>query len=123
MSVCRSVLATLALASLGAAPLSSTQSPASFPTAEMMTVGVYYYPEAWPHEQWERDLANIRKHGFEFVHMAEFAWAFMEPQDGRFDFEWLERAVRLAAGSETQLRTDPAGSRPPGLLTWMVAII
>ena len=44
MSVYRSLLATLALASLGAAPVSSTQSPASFPTAEMMTVGVYLLP-------------------------------------------------------------------------------
>ena len=117
MSVCRSVLATAALASLGAAPVSSTQSPASFPTAEMMTVGVYYYPEAWPREQWERDFANIRKHGFEFVHMAEFAWAFMEPQEGRFDFEWLERAVRLAAAQGLKVVLCTPSATPPAWLT------
>ena len=117
MSVCRSVLATIALASFGAAPVSSTQSPASFPKAEMMTVGVYYYPEAWPREQWERDFANIRKHGFEFVHMAEFAWAFMEPQEGRFDFEWLERAVRLAAAQGLKVVLCTPSATPPAWLT------
>ncbi len=35
--------------------------------------------------------------GFEFTHFAEFAWAFLEPSDGRFDFGWLDRAVDLAA--------------------------
>ena len=117
MSVCRSVLATLALAALGTAPVSSTQSPASFPAGEMMTVGVSYYPEAWPPEQWERDFANIRKHGFEFVHMSEFAWAFMEPQEGRFDFEWLERAVRLAAAQGLKVVLCTPSATPPAWLT------
>ncbi len=68
------------------------QSPAAsavytFPPADLMNLGVYYYPEAWPASQWSRDMANIKKHGFESVHMAEFAWAFMEPAEGRFDFE------------------------------------
>jgi beta-galactosidase len=39
-----------------------------FPPDRLMTVGVYYYPEAWPEGQWERDIANIRKFGFEFIH-------------------------------------------------------
>jgi beta-galactosidase len=67
-----------------------------FPSADMMTIGVYYYPEAWPREQWARDFANIKKLDMEFVHMGEFAWAFMEPEEGRFDFAWLDECVRLA---------------------------
>ena len=35
--------------------------------------------------------------GFEFTHFGEFAWAFFEPSDGKFDFAWLDRAVDLAA--------------------------
>ena len=35
--------------------------------------------------------------GFEFTHFGEFAWAFLEPSDGKFDFAWLDRAVDLAA--------------------------
>ena len=57
--------------------------PDFFPKADLMNIGVYYYPETWPREQWPRDMANIRKLGLEFVHMGEFAWSFMEPQEGR----------------------------------------
>ena len=41
-----------------------------FPAKDLMTVGVYYYPEHWPQEQWERDFAKMEEMGFEFVHMA-----------------------------------------------------
>ena len=68
-----------------------------FPKADLMRIGVYYYPEQWPRSQWERDLAKMAGLGFEFTHFGEFAWAFLEPSDGRFDFAWLDRAVDLAA--------------------------
>jgi hypothetical protein len=34
-----------------------------FADRDMIMVGVYYYPEAWPREQWARDLATIKRHG------------------------------------------------------------
>jgi len=68
-----------------------------FPKADLMTIGVYYYPEQWPESQWERDLGRMAEMGFEFTHFGEFAWAFLEPSDGTFDFAWLDRAVALAA--------------------------
>src|SRR5918912_804939 len=75
------------------------QTPAArfFPAKDLMRVGVYYYPEHWPESEWERDFANIERLGFEFVHMGEFAWGFMDPDEGRFEFAWLDRAVELAA--------------------------
>ncbi len=68
------------------------RNPNWFPDKDMLTIGVYYYPEAWPQAQWERDMSNIHKMGMEFVHMGEFAWYFMEPQEGRYDFDWLEKS-------------------------------
>jgi beta-galactosidase len=35
--------------------------------------------------------------GFEFTHFAEFAWGFLEPAAGKFEFAWLDRAIELAA--------------------------
>src|SRR6201996_617554 len=73
------------------------QNPNWFPQRDMLTVGVYYYPEAWPESQWARDMSNIRKLHMEFVHMGEFAWYFMEPQEGNYQFDWLEKNVDLAS--------------------------
>jgi beta-galactosidase len=63
------------LAALGMASCVANVSAdsAQFPQADLMRIGVYYYPEAWPSNQWARDIANIKKLDLEFVHMGEFA--------------------------------------------------
>ncbi len=87
----KTLIAALALATLAAA-----QPATWFPPNQLVTIGVYYYPEAWPQSQWDRDLTNISNLGFEYIHMAEFSWAFLEPTEGHYDFSWLDRAVSLA---------------------------
>ncbi len=77
--------------------VSEKQDPQRFfSKPDLMQIGVYYYPEQWPREQWERDLKNIKKLGFEFTHFAEFAWTFMEPEEGKYDFKWLDDALAIA---------------------------
>ncbi len=66
-----------------------------FSKEQLITSGIYYYPEQWPQSQWERDIKKIAEMGFEFVHLAEFAWFKMEPQEGRFEFAWLDEVVQL----------------------------
>ena len=77
---------------------SFSQSPVdkSFPPEELFALGSYYYPEQWDSSQWERDLKKMSEMGIKFTHFAEFAWAMMEPEEGKYDFEWLDRAVSLA---------------------------
>lgn len=76
----------------------SAQSPIemSFPKENMFALGSYYYPEQWDSSQWERDLKKMSEMGIQFTHFAEFAWGALEPEEGTFDFEWLDHAVVLA---------------------------
>jgi beta-galactosidase len=67
-----------------------------FRKSDLMKIGVYYYPEQWPREQWERDFNNMARYGFEFTHLAEFSWTFLEPEENVFDFKWLDEAIDLA---------------------------
>jgi beta-galactosidase len=66
-----------------------------FPEEKLITTGIYYYPEQWNENQWERDIKKIAEMGFEFVHIAEFAWFKMEPVEGKYDFSWLDKVVSL----------------------------
>lgn len=67
-----------------------------FNKEDIMQMGVFYYPEQWKRSQWKRDLDNIAKLGFDFTHFAEFSWTFLEPNEGEYDFEWLDHAIDLA---------------------------
>jgi beta-galactosidase len=106
------VLGSLALA-CNAPAEGGDDASVLFPRSDLMTIGVYYYPEAWPEAQWPRDIANIKKLHLEFVHMGEFAWAFMEPQEGKFDFTWLDRAVQLCADQGLKVVLCTPSPTPP----------
>ncbi|HXR47707.1 MAG TPA: beta-galactosidase [Candidatus Limnocylindrales bacterium] len=92
--------------------LAAADSPL-FPQADLMRIGVYYYPEAWPSNEWARDIANIKKMHLEFVHMGEFAWAFMEPEEGQFDFSWLDRNIELCAQQGLKVVLCTPSPTPP----------
>lgn len=88
-----------------------------FNPAKMVETGVYYYPEAWNPEQWDRDFKKMEDMGFEFTHMAEFAWAQMEPTEGQYDFKWLDKAVELAAKHNLKVIMCTSSATPP---VWLV---
>ncbi|TRW23868.1 beta-galactosidase [Flavobacterium zepuense] len=88
-----------------------------FPEKELTTVGAYYYPEHWDESQWERDMKKMADMGFEFTHFAEFAWAQLEPEEGRYDFAWLDRAVALAAKYKLKVIMCTSTATPPVWLT------
>ncbi len=80
--------------------------------------GVDYYPEAWEESRWEKDAAMMQAAGVNFVRLAEFAWTKMEPVEGRYDFAWLDRALKVlnAHGIRAVLGTPTAA--PPA---WVYA--
>jgi beta-galactosidase len=84
-----------------------------FPGKQLITTGVYYYPEHWDSTQWDRDLKNIAALGFEFTHFAEFAWAQLEPEEGKYDFAWLDKAVSIAAKYKLKVIMCTSTCTPP----------
>ncbi len=85
--------------------------PAWFNDKDLTLTGAYYYPEHWDESQWERDFKQMHELGFEFTHFAEFAWAQLEPEEGKYDFAWLDKAVALA--DKYQLKVSCVLPPPP----------
>jgi beta-galactosidase len=73
------------------------QMQQALPAKGHMLIGVDYYPEHWPRERWETDIKLMKEAGFNIVRLAEFSWIKMEPVEGRFEFDWLNDAVKLLA--------------------------
>lgn len=84
-----------------------------FADRDLTVTGAYYYPEHWDESQWERDFRKMREMGFEFTHFAEFAWVQLEPEEGRYDFSWLDRAVELAAKYDLKVIMCTSTATPP----------
>jgi beta-galactosidase len=92
-----------------------------------MYFGVDYHPEQWvfpydgtaenPEAAWERDAKLMVKAGINVVRIGEFSWGLCEPEDGQFDFGWLQRVMDILgqAGIEIVLATPTAA--PPIWLT------
>ena len=81
------------------------------------TLGVCYYPEHWNEAQWAEDAARMARLGLTWVRIGEFAWSRMEPEPGRYDWAWLDRAIETlgARGLKVVLGTPTA--TPP---RWMI---
>lgn len=100
------------LSSAVAAPATAAQAHAPVPM-----IGASWYPEQWPEAQWDADLATMQAAHFSVVRVGEFAWARMEPADGRFDFAWLDRAIAAAARRGMRVVIGTPTAAPPVWLT------
>lgn len=58
--------------------------------------GNSYYPEWWDESEWESDFAKMQELGLGCVRMGEFAWSWFEPEEGKYNFEPMRRAMDCA---------------------------
>ena len=82
-----------------------------------MQLGVCYYPEHWPESWWAEDAQRMREIGIGFVRIAEFAWSRIEPEPGRFDWAWLDRAIGVLHGKGLKVVMCTPTATPP---KWLV---
>ena len=74
------------------------------------SLGVCYYPEHWDTSIWENDARQMKELGLSWVRIGEFAWKEIEPTEGQFNFEWLDKAIKILgqAGLKVVLGTPTA---------------
>lgn len=75
-----------------------------------MQYGVSFYPEQKDGQELRHDMELLKESGINTVRMGEFAWCRMEPEPGRYSFEWLKQVVNELgeAGISTILCTPTA---------------
>lgn len=81
-----------------------------------MLHGGDYNPDQWPEVVWQEDMRLMKIANCNAMSVAIFAWAKLEPEEGKYDFSWLDRVMDLLAenGAYAVLAT-PSGARP----AWM----
>lgn len=55
--------------------------------------GAAYYHEYMPYDRLDKDVALMKAAGLNVVRMGESTWSLWEPEDGRFDYAWMDRVV------------------------------
>ena len=81
------------------------------------SLGVCYYPEHWPEAQWQDDAARMVASGLTWVRIGEFAWSRLEPNPGKLEFDWLDRAIDVLGGAGLKVVLGTPTATPP---RWML---
>lgn len=80
----------------------------------MMFFGGDYNPEQWDEAVWKEDDALMRRAKVNLATVGVFSWALLEPEEGRYDFTWLDAHLeRLHANGVAVDLATPTASPPP----------
>ena len=77
-----------------------------------------YNPDQWLNcpEILERDVQLMQQAHVNCVSVGIFSWALLEPEEGRYNFAWLDQVIdRLWKGGIHVILATPSGARP----AWM----
>ncbi|WP_208989552.1 beta-galactosidase, partial [Pseudovibrio sp. POLY-S9] len=80
-------------------------------------LGICYYPEHWSEDLWQQDAKEMAELGITYVRIAEFAWSRIEPEPGRFSWDWLDSAIETLASAGLKIVMCTPTATPP---RWMV---
>ncbi len=87
------------------------------PFSARLHLGAAYYPEHWPEDRWAEDIQLMRQVGLTVARLAEFAWSTLEPAEGEFHFNWLDRAISTLASADIATVLGTPTAAPPA---WLV---
>lgn len=79
-----------------------------------LAFGGDYNPEQWDEPVWKEDDLLMRRARVNMATVGVFSWAMLEPEEGRFDFDWLDAHLnRLHANGVAVDLATPTASPPP----------
>ena len=83
------------LAGLAAGAQQTGAKTPARPDLEFPTVlyGASYYHEYMPYDRLDKDVALMHDAGLNVVRMGESTWSLWEPEDGQFEYAWMDRVV------------------------------
>jgi beta-galactosidase len=85
------IAAGLLAGEVGAQQRESNPTPdLNFPT---VLYGAAYYHEYMPYDRLDKDIALMKGAGLNVVRMGESTWSLWEPEDGHFEYAWMDRVV------------------------------
>lgn len=76
-----------------------------------------YNPDQWPEEVWDEDVALMQKAGVNLVSVAIFSWAKLEPEEGVYDFDWLDRVIDKLGKAGIAVDLASGTASPPMWMT------
>jgi beta-galactosidase len=72
-----------------------------------------YNPEQWPRDVWREDVRLMLEAGVNLVTVGVFSWAWLEPEQGRFEFDWLDEVLDLLHSHQILVDLATATASPP----------
>jgi len=79
-------------------------------------IGADYYPEHWDEKRWPIDADLMQKAGLNVMRLAEFAWSKLEPEDGTYNFGWLDEIVDILKKRDIKVVLCTPTAAPPAWL-------
>jgi beta-galactosidase len=76
-----------------------------------------YNPEQWPREVWHEDVRLMREARVNLVSLGVFAWASVEPENGVYEFGWLDEVMDLLHENGIAVNLATPTAVPP---IWLV---
>lgn len=78
-----------------------------------------YNPEQWMEQKetiWKEDMLYAKEAGINTLSVGIFSWAYLEPEDGVYDFTWMDEVMdNLAANGIKAMLATPSAARPAWL--------
>ena len=109
----KSLLLLIAIASVRAETPAKKFDPGAMDT---FLYGAAFYEEYMPADRLEKDVSLMEQAGLNVVRVGESTWSLWEPEDGRFEYAWMDRIIdRLRRSHIRVIMGTPTYSIPP----WM----